>query len=161
MGQTIEKQIALLERMTVGDLRDKYVELYGDSTNTKNRAWLVKRLAWRIQALAEGGLSERARQRAEEIANEADLRLSPPKLKPTLTPNVTAPSVDPNDPRLPVPGTIITRTYKKRQLQVRVLADGFEFEGERFSSLSAIAKSITGTHTNGFLFFRLRPEDRR
>jgi hypothetical protein len=60
------------------------------------------------------------------------------------------------DGRLPLPGTLITRVYKGRTLRVTVLADGFEYEGERFGSLSAVAKAITGTHTNGYHFFRLK-----
>ena len=58
-------------------------------------------------------------------------------------------------------GTVLTRDYKGQTLQVRVLASGFEYEGEVYRSLSAVAKQITGTHTNGFLFFRLRKEDQR
>ena len=60
--------------------------------------------------------------------------------------------------RVPLPGTIITRPYKGRTLAVKVLPNGFEFEGEVFKSLSAVAKAITGQHCNGFYFFRLRKE---
>ena len=60
-----------------------------------------------------------------------------------------------SDPRLPRPGTALVRKYKGRQVRVIVLADGFEYEGERFSSLTAVAKAITGTHCNGFRFFKL------
>ena len=56
---------------------------------------------------------------------------------------------------MPAPGGAITREYKGRTLRVVVLPDGFEFEGERFRSLSAIAKQVTGSHVNGFRFFRL------
>ena len=60
-----------------------------------------------------------------------------------------------SDTRLPVPGTVLTRPYKGRQIRVQVLANGFEFEGEVFRSLSAVAKKITGGHCNGYLFFGL------
>ena len=60
-----------------------------------------------------------------------------------------------NDPRLPLPGTTLSRAYKGVDVRVKVLDEGFEYEGEAFKSLSAVAKAITGTHTNGFLFFRL------
>jgi hypothetical protein len=60
--------------------------------------------------------------------------------------------------RLPLPGTLITRQYKGRQIQVKVVADGFEFEGEFYKSLSAVAKKITGSHWNGFKFFNLQSE---
>ena len=59
------------------------------------------------------------------------------------------------DQRLPPPGNVLRRLYKGRTLQVRILQDGFAYEGQIYPSLSAVAKAITGTHTNGFLFFRL------
>jgi len=59
------------------------------------------------------------------------------------------------DPRLPSPGTAITRKYKGRTITVTVLPDGFEYKGERYRSLTAVAKVITGSHVNGFRFFKL------
>ena len=61
----------------------------------------------------------------------------------------------PSDPRLPPVGAAITRKYKGRTLTVTVLADGFEYEGERYRSLTAVAKAINGSHMNGFRFFGL------
>ena len=63
------------------------------------------------------------------------------------------------DPRLPMPGTLLTRQYKGVLVQVQVLADGFEFRGDRYKTLSAVAKAITGSHTNGYLFFHLAKEN--
>jgi hypothetical protein len=57
--------------------------------------------------------------------------------------------------RLPPPGNWVERQYEGEIIRVLVLADGFEYEGQRYRSLSAVAKAVTGTHTNGFLFFRL------
>jgi hypothetical protein len=57
-----------------------------------------------------------------------------------------------------LPGTVLTRRYKGRPLQVKVLKDGFEFEGSVYASLSAVAKAVTGTHTSGWLFFRMNQE---
>jgi hypothetical protein len=57
---------------------------------------------------------------------------------------------------VPLPGQILRRLYKGRVLHVRILPQGFEFEGAVYRSLSAVAKAITGSHTSGFLFFRLR-----
>ena len=165
MSINVGKEVAALQRMTVKELRARYAKVFGDDTRTGNKSWLVKRIAWRLQATAEGGLSERARQRAEELANDADIRMTPPKTKPVSTPlenrTVTAAVRFSDDNRLPLPGTVITRDYKGQALQVRVLASGFEYEGEVYRSLSAVAKQVTGTHTNGFLFFRLRKEDLR
>ncbi len=61
-------------------------------------------------------------------------------------------------PRIPVPATILTRIYKGETLQVKVLPVGFEYEGVVYKSLSAVAKKITGTHCNGYLFFHLTKE---
>jgi hypothetical protein len=155
---TIREQIDLLHGMTVAQLQAKYLEAFGEPTNGHNKAWLVKRIAWRLQALAEGTLSERARQRAEELANDADLRVTIPKAKPVpaaaRTKTATVRFAD-HDDRLPLPGTILSREYKGRTVHVRVLADGFEWEGEAYPSLSAVAKAITGSHVNGYHFFRL------
>ena len=150
----IGREIAVLERMSVDQLRGRYAEAFGEATSARHKQWLVRRIAWRLQALAEGGLSERARQRARELANEADLRLSAPKI---IEKAKTALPLSPGrlDARLPIPGTVITRDYKGQTLQVRILDDGFEYEGASYKSLSAVAKAITGSHCNGYLFFRL------
>jgi len=165
MSLSIGKEVAALKKMAVKELRMKFAELFDDETRTGNKAWLIKRIAWRMQAHAEGGLSERARQRASELANEADLRMSPPKATPvsrSLEDRTTTSTVTfSRDQRLPFPGTVLTREYKGQTVQVRVLENGFEHDGEVYRSLSAVAKAITGTHTNGYLFFRLRKEARR
>jgi hypothetical protein len=156
MELNITQELARLEGMTVNQLRVKFAEAFGETTRARHKRWLVKRIAWRMQALAEGDLSHRARKRALQLARDADLRLSPPTLKflsPQAEPN--AQLCIPMDQRLPKPGTVITRPYKGQTFQVKVLAHGFEFEGEYFKSLSAAAKKITGWHCNGYLFFRL------
>ena len=157
MQLNVANEVAALKRLTTRELRARYANAFGEATHAKNRAWLIKRIAWRLQALAEGGLSERARRRADELANDADLRLSPPWVKTATAtpelPEITAPR-GPGDARLPLPGTILLRVYKGESLQVQVLAQGFEFEGIAYPSLSAVAKAITGQHCNGFHFFR-------
>jgi hypothetical protein len=50
---------------------------------------------------------------------------------------------------------VLTRKYKGGTVQVKVLAQGFEYAGALYSSLSAVAKAVTGSHCNGFLFFGL------
>jgi len=155
MGLNVEKELAVLRKLSVGDLRARYAELHGDSTHSSHREWLIRKIAWRMQALAEGDLSERAKQRARELANDADLRVVPPRVKAVAAKVYSVPVKATKDNRLPAPGTIITRPYKGRVLEVTVLKDGFEFEGERYDSLSAVAKAITGSHCNGYLFFKL------
>ena len=114
MGLNVGKEVAVLQRMTVKELLDRYVEVFGEETRGRNKPWLVKRIAWRMQAQAEGDLSDRARQRAAELANDADLRMNPPKERPAAPAERTATTVlrINGDQRVPLPGTIITRPYK-------------------------------------------------
>ncbi len=154
MKMNVTKEVAALEQMTVGQLQQRYIEVFGEAVRSRHKAYLVRRIAWRLQADAEGGLSERALRRAEELANLADARVTPPKAA-TTTPRISAAPPGPTDRRLPPAGTAITRRYKRRTISVTVLADGFEYEGERYKSLSAVAKAVTGSHMNGFRFFGL------
>jgi hypothetical protein len=110
----IVNEVAALERLSVGQLRQRFAELFGEATQTSNRTWLVKRIAWCLQALAEGDLSERARRRAAELARDADLRLNPPQRQTTATTATPEPvrTPTPVDDRLPPPGTILARPYK-------------------------------------------------
>jgi len=162
MTLNVGKEVAALERMTIGQLRERYAELFAEATRAGNRTWLIRRIIWRMQSLAEGGLTARALQRAEELANSSDLRVTAPRT-PKLSPEASertqtvACSVN-GGSRLPLPGTLITRPYKGRLIQVKVVTDGFEFEGELYKSLSAVAKRITGSHWNGFKFFNLSCE---
>lgn len=152
----IDREVALLEGMSTGQLCERYAELFREPARTRHKTYLIRKIAWRLQAMAEGDLSERARRRAAELANDAEVRVMPPK--PPASPAAAATPADASkssDPRLPRPGTALVRKYKGRQVRVIVLADGFEYEGERFSSLTAVAKAITGTHCNGFRFFKL------
>src|SRR5215218_8874287 len=124
---SLESEIAALSRMTTKQLKARFAELTGDATAANNRPWLIKRLAWRLQALAHGGLSQRALSRADELANDADLRLLPPREatthKPTMTPS-PAPTAAGSDTRLPPPGSVIARRYKGREVRVTVLTGG-------------------------------------
>jgi len=162
MKQEIVREVEALGHMSSPELREKYQEVFGEEPRSRHKDFLRKRIAWRIQANTEGGLSERARRRAEEIANDADLRLRAPKrtLKKLDSGSVGSTAVHSfktnHDRRLPMPGAVITRVYKGRKIMVTVLDDGFEYEGEGFRSLTAIAKAITGSHWNGYDFFGLR-----
>jgi len=163
MPGDITKEIDALQQMTTSELAERYQQLHGQPVRTRHRAYLIRKVAWRIQANAEGDLSERARRRAAELANDADVRVMPPKtlIEPpddgTIQVTRELRNGEHNDPRIPPPGSAIVREYKGRKIRVIVLADheGFEFEGERFRTLSAIARRVTGSHVNGFRFFRL------
>lgn len=136
--KTIEQQIAELSRMTVGQLKEKYIEVFGEETRSNNRQFLFRRIAWRIQALAEGGLSERARRRALEIANDADIRVRAPNKKaldPEAFLKVTARLPKLHDSRLPPPGAWLERNVYK--------------------TLTTAVNQATGGRWNGFAFFGL------
>lgn len=155
----ITKEVAVMERMTVYELRAKFAEVFGEPTNARNKQSLIKRIAWRMQANAEGGLSERAIQRALELANDADIRVTVPRVR-KLAPNaeqrtVTVQSQIQSSAE-PFPSSTLRREYKGRQILVTVLEKGFEFEGAYYKSLTAIAKVVTGKHWNGHHFFGLR-----
>jgi hypothetical protein len=157
MELNVPKEVAALQRMGVKKPRARYAEVFGETTTAANKTWLVRRLAWRLQALAEGDLSERARRRAAELANDADLRMNPPRTKTADTlPEVIMPAVLPlRDRRLPPTGTVLVRKYRGGNVQVKVLTAGFAFEGVVYPSLSAVAKAVTGAHCDGFLFFKV------
>ena len=155
----IAREVAALKRMTVKELRARYVDVFGEATRTGNKDWLWKRIAWRMQADAEGGLTQRARRRAEELANDADLRVRRPPDKPAPSPasTTTKAKVDFGERAgALMPGTVLTRPYKGRTITVTVLDNGFEFEGDVYRSLSAVAKAVTGSHWNGRYFFGLK-----
>src|ERR1035437_1704497 len=162
MNSSVRMQIEEVQRMTVGSLREKYRDVFGEESRSNHKQFLIRRIAWRLQALAEGDLSERARQRAMEIANDADLRIRAPKgfleQGDAAGRTIVSRFNGSKDARLPAPGTEITRQYRGKQIVVRVLDDGFEYDGRCFRSLSAIASEATGSRWNGFLFFGLDGE---
>jgi len=160
MTDEARRAIDELEGMTAAALRERYAEVFGEPTRSGNRQWLVRRIAWRLQAQAEGALSERARRRAAELARDADIRLRPPEWVGAPAPpgdlrTASGRLCAKRDDRLPAPGTVLTRRYKGREHRVTVLSGGFEHEGRAFRSLSAVAHAITGSHWNGMLFFGL------
>ncbi|GJQ30476.1 MAG: hypothetical protein HBSAPP03_23600 [Phycisphaerae bacterium] len=163
MSDTTQRELDGLPRMTTGELAERYEQLHGQPCRTRHRAYLIRKIAWRLQANAEGDLSERARRRAAELANDAEVRVMAPRTvvsPPQPGVAVTSTRRVPNaliDVRLPPAGSAIVRQYKGRKLRVVVLPDGqgLEYEGERYRTLSAVAKRITGSHINGFRFFHL------
>jgi hypothetical protein len=166
---SVDAQLEALESMTVTQLRARYAEVFGEPTTSGNRQWLYRRVAWRIQALAYGGLSERARQRAAELARDADVRVQAPRAIALQRPSNTnarvltlsGKVVASSDSRLPPPGSVLRRTWKGTEHEVTVLPSGFEFNGATYRSLSAVATAISGSHWNGFGFFGLTGKDSR
>jgi hypothetical protein len=137
-------------------LRTKYEKLFGESPRSGHKDYLFRRIAWRMQADRYGELSDQARQRALAIADDRDLR---PGADSALTTGELGPRARNHrstDLRLPLPGTVLTRSFKGKTVKVCVLPDGFRYEDRRFRSLSAVAEHITGTRWNGFVFFSLQ-----
>jgi hypothetical protein len=158
MDHTVVAAIEQLRTLNVIALQKKYQQVFLEKAKSSNKQYLFRRIAWRLQANAEGGLSKRACHRAVQIADEADLRTRAPK--GFLSAQVSAAStVDhpqaQRDARLPASGSLLTRRLNDRQIVVKVLAEGFEFESRHYRSLSAIAREVTGTRWNGLLFFGL------
>jgi len=161
--RNIKKEVASLERMTVAQLRQRYTEVFGEPARSGNRQWLLRRVAWRLQAIAEGDLAtraiERSREKAHELARDADLRLRPPDapIAGTDQNEIVATGRMPirRDERVPPPGTVLTRLFKGHEHRVTILPSGFEFDGVVYRSLSAVAHAITGSHWNGMYFFGL------
>jgi hypothetical protein len=160
MDKAIMTEVENLRRAGVTSLRKRYRELFQEEARSRHREHLFRKIVWRLQALAEGQLSERARARAREIANDADLRILAPRSffsvsgEPVeIIPRDQSKKI--NDPRLPMAGTILRRSWKGRTILVEVLPNGFRYENRQYPSLSNIAFEITGTRWNGFAFFGL------
>src|SRR5713101_5096782 len=151
---SIWSEIDGLGHKTVAELQIRYLEVFGEPSRSNHKQFLIRRIAWRLQALAEGNLSERARERALCLANDADLRLTAPQSS-VWQPSTAATRGRHRDSRLPRPGAVLTRTFRSRNVSVQVLEKGFEYEGAVYRSLSAVARQISGTQWNGFSFFGL------
>lgn len=124
MEIAIDQQIDELGRVTVAQLRQKYVEVFGEESRSNHKQYLFRRIAWRIQALAEGGLPERARRRAMELANDADLRIRAPKRNSAAEKalsggylSITAKVPKAIDQRLPPPGAWLEREYRGHRVR--------------------------------------------
>jgi hypothetical protein len=147
---SIRREIDHLRHKTVAELKVRYQQLFGEASRSNHKQFLVRRIAWWLQALAEGDLSERARERALSLARDADLRLSAPRGSGMATAAGRH-----RDARLPAPGTILRRAFRNQNITVHVLERGFQYEGAVYPSLSSVARHISGTQWNGFSFFRL------
>ncbi len=153
-------EIEKLRRASLAALREKHREVFQEETQCRHREHLFRRIAWRLQALDEGDLSERARERASEIARDADLRIVAPRdffVSGGKRIETTSGDRDrrQQDNRLPLPGTLLSRKWKGRTILVEVLPNGFRYENSHYPSLSAIAVAVTGTRWNGLAFFGL------
>jgi len=167
----IADQLVELQTLSFKDLRHRWLELFGEPARSNNKDYLRRRIAFRIQELAEGGLSEEAKMRIAEINRDMPMRLSPMPDEPAQPEESSQPepatviempsqiaSTQSRDPRLPSPGTILKKTYKGELHEVIVGEATFEYRGQSYRSLSALAKQIAGCAWNGYTFFGLAPQ---
>jgi hypothetical protein len=159
MQKTISVQINELRDMSVGALRERYEELFKETPGSRNKQNLIKRIAYRLQEQLEGSLSERARKRAAELADEAHIRVrSQPGVQGEDTP-VAVPAQVKRDSRLPPAGTVLVREFGGKRHEVTVREQDVLYAGKNYRSLSSVARAITGTPWNGFRFFSLTREE--
>jgi hypothetical protein len=139
---SVVAQLAALKQMTVVELKAKWESLFGTPAPNNSRSNLELRLGYRIQELTLGGLSRETRRMLDLLADEIEGKVS---RKAIIA-----------DSRNPVIGTRLVREWDGTEHTVTVMKDGFDWQGHKFKSLSAVAKAITGTQWNGYRFFGLR-----
>jgi len=144
---TISQQIQELQHLTAAELADRYEDLLGQPPRVRNKAFLRRRVAWKLQEREFGGLSDRTKMRLDELISQIDVPLGDPGPR--------RPKPRRKDARAPLVGTTLTRIWHDQEIRVEVREDGFEWDGTLYRSLSAVAKAITGSNWNGRLFFGL------
>ena len=142
MTDPIPARVAALKTMPMPELKAQWRELFETEPPPFNRRHLENRIAYRIQELAYGGLKPETIRRLEILGEQYD------------SDNVTTRRIR-HDAR-PVAGTRLVREYRGVEHTVTVLADGYEWQGRPYRSLSAIARAITGTRWNGLVFFGVK-----
>ena len=139
-------QLARLETLPMDELKTRWRALFGEEPPGYNRKFLIKRLAYRIQEIAHGGLPSVAKERMSRFLEEEGYdELGRHGAKPKTKINAT-----------PIAGTLFVREWDGERHEVRAVAKGFEYRGKHYKSLSAVARAITGTRWNGPRFFGLR-----
>jgi hypothetical protein len=144
--EPILARLAALKAMSVNELKTEWQALFNAPAPNNSRTFLESRLAYRIQELTYGGPDKQTRRLLDLLADEVE---------GTLTRKTQI-----ADPRNPVVGTKLIREWDGIAHTVTVLKDGFDWGGQRFKSLSAVARAITGTRWNGYRFFGLRERKR-
>lgn len=149
-------KIEALKNKTIPELQNEFEELFdGQKASSDNKVYLVRRIAYRLQELEYGGLSQKSQNRLKELIGLYD-----PVNNKAIRPKVSVKTQTRiknrgRDIRLPIPGTMITKDYRGKKHQIRILEKGFEYEGKIYKHLTAIAEKITGAHWNGYSFFNL------
>jgi hypothetical protein len=153
MSTGTSAHIAELHQLSMRDLRERWRALMGADPPRYNRQFLIRRLAYRIQELAYGGLSQAARARMDELLTQAGYdELGSPHAKEQIARGRR---------EMPVVGTRLIREWAGQCHEVTAVQGGFAYRGRRYRSLTAIAELITGTHWNGPAFFGVRASARK
>ncbi|WP_084398719.1 DUF2924 domain-containing protein [Henriciella aquimarina] len=139
---TIIQKIASLQAMDIADLKSEWRRLFDTDPPAFNRKTLEARLAYRIQELAFGGLSKGTRRRLKDLGERVD----------GGDPLIRHARVD----NRPATGTQLIREWQGEDHVVTVTPNGYEWGGRPYKSLSAVARAITGTRWNGWVFFGLK-----
>ena len=142
-------QITALSQKTFKELQSKYAMLFGNRPTPNNGNILRREIAHRMQESTLGGISGDLKKRIDELIQS----YNPIQRRSSNNDKTTS---NGRDARLPLPGSFITKKYKDKRIEVKVLENGFEYQGTLYKNLSAIAESITGSHWNGFMFFGLK-----
>ena len=157
---SIAAQVVALTHLSVAELRIRWQEVCGEETQQRNKQYLVKRLAWELQRRHFGQeLSAEAQARLHELQEE--FRTTPPTdwFRGAGKNRTSASAIQRSRPRTtnrtPTIGTTLSRDYKGRRVVVTVVNGGFQYAGEVYRSLSAVANAVTGSHVSGNAFFGL------
>lgn len=148
MNSPVLTELARLRAMSAPALKARWRELFDTEPPAYNRRYLESRLGYRIQELAYGGLSRDTLERLKAMAKQyATQNPADRKVRPVLR---------------PVAGTKLVREWEGVEHCVTVRRDDFEYLGRPYKSLSSVAREITGTKWNGWVFFGLKnSQDRR
>jgi len=147
MSESVLAQLAALKSVPVADLKRKWRDLFDREPPPYNRRFLESRLAYRIQELVYGGLSEETLERLDAIADELEGKAIKRRREASVG--------------RPIAGTRLIREWQGKEHCVTVRRDDFEYQGRPYKSLSAVARHITGTNWNGLVFFGLKNQGRR
>ncbi len=151
--KSIAQEIAELRRMAVPELVAKYEAAFGKPPRVKHREHLWRKVAWKIQEQRFGGLSGAAKKKLDELIAELDVPLIAARPTPRKGP--------PHTNGEPPIGTTLVRVWRDQEVLATRTDQGWQHDGVVYSSLTAIAKAVTGTHWNGRLFFGLTKRKER
>lgn len=153
--ESITHEIEKLRVMPVPELIERYEVEFGKQPRVKNRVWLWRKVAWKVQEKKFGGLSETAKRKVEELISEIDI---PPSEEQRTVSGTLKKRLKPGDPSV---GTVLTRTWHGKEISVKVVDAGFEHDSVVYPTLTEAVRGITGSHWNPKIFFHLTERKRK